>query len=214
MAIDETMLRRAITDVLLSSAGLPTLAEAKKLLSKIKERVEVIVEERSGSKVSEQVLSHLRSLLGDAEKVKLLPVRVKEWTVERPDPLILIGGRLGGRYRFYGDPAEILEPMFLLAVAAAGGAWEPKTCKGLETAKGTLVLYVVPGLPCAKAMYHTLPVVLCSKEAVLEVVNIETWILEGGRPPVNRVPAFLTPRGRLHMGAPRGPGDAVKLWQG
>ncbi|ABM80850.1 hypothetical protein [Hyperthermus butylicus] len=124
------MLHKTITDILLSSIGLPTLSRARKLVGEIEERTEVIIGLSRGSKLSEDGLAYVKSLVGENEHVRIIPVYVKEWPSNRPDPLIIIGGRLGGRYKFYGIPTEILASAFLTAIAAAGGAWRPKSCRG------------------------------------------------------------------------------------
>ena len=213
MASNGDMLGGAITDILLSSLGIPTLSKARKLIGKIEERTEVIVALRKGSKVSEEGLAFIKRLIGENEHVKVIPVYAKDWPGDRPDPLVIIGGRLGGRYKFYGLPTEILAPVFLTAIAAAGGTWKPKSCQGLDAASGRVILYVVPGLPCAKAMYYVLQVVYCSEKAEIEIANLETMLLQGMQLPVKRVPAFVTPKGTLYQGLPRDVQGVAKLWE-
>ena len=210
--LDEAVLRQAITEVLLRSAGLPTLEDAKKYLEEVQEPPEVVIEARRGSTWIREAERALQPAL-EKGAVRLKRVERGDWPRDKPEPRITVGGRLGGRYRFYGVPGDILQPMFLLAVAAAGRGWGNGTrCKGLDSARGTLVVYVVPGLPCARALYNLLPVVLCSHGAVLEAVNVETMVLQGMRPPVKTVPAYRTPRGVMVRGVLRSPGEALQLW--
>lgn len=208
--LGEAELRRAIATVLLRSAGLPTLEDAVEKLRGVRERVDVVLAYRDP-----EWGRAARSLLEpavEAGAARLREAKAGDWARNRPQPLITVGGRLGHRFMFYGLPGDILQPVFLLAVAAAGDAWRARGCGGLEGAGGRLVLYVVPGLPCVRALYNALQVLLCSGEAVLEAVNVETMVLQGMRPPVDRVPAFATPRGGLVKVVPRSPGEAARLW--
>lgn len=211
MALDETTLRKAITDVLLRASNLPTMEDVADLLSKVREPAEIALaySDEKWAREAERLLEP--AVRVGAARIRRIPS--KGWRRDRPQPLITVGGRLSHRLAFYGLPGDILQPVFLLAVAAAGEAWKPRGCAGLEGAKGKLVLYVVPGLPCVRALHHVLPVLLCSSEAELEAVNVETMLLQGMKPPVDRVPAFVTPSGRLVKGAPRSPGDAARLWE-
>lgn len=211
--LDEAALRRAISEVLLRSAGLPTLEDVEEYLAKVREPVEIVVEGRPGSPWVGEAEKALQPAL-EKGAARLRRVERSSWPRDRPEPRILIGGRLGHRYRFYGVPGDILQPVFLLAVAAAGGGWgNGFSCSKLGGASGTLVVYVVPGLPCVRALYNLLPVVLCNPEAVLEAVNVETMVLQGMKPPVRSVPAYLTPKGVMLRGALRSPAEALQLWR-
>ncbi len=207
----------AVADILLRAAGLPGLREALHALREAREAVDVSVEYR----VQEGYAAEARRLLEPAEEAGAARVRVAEaaeWPGGRPEPRLAVWGRLGGRFTFYGLPRGVLQPILLLYVAAAGGGWEPpRGCGGrLSAARGRLLVYVVPGLPCARALYMVLPVLLCSGGARLEAVNVESMVEQGLQPPpyVRRVPVFVSEGGVVRVGAPGGFEEAAALWEG
>lgn len=211
MVIDEAALRAAITDALLRSAGLPTLADVKKMLSEAESKttVSIVTDE---SKYGKHGVDVVKNLLTDYDFVEIKVLEKSSWPEDLPPPLIVIGGKLEGRLLFYGAPADILSPMFMLAVAASCGAWRPKTCKNISEARGRARLYVVPGLPCARAIYNSLPIVYCSNEAELEIVNVEAFYTLNKPLPVRQVPTFVSPSGKKYSSTPRGEFEVLKWW--
>ncbi len=197
-------------DVLLRIAGLPSPGEVEELLSKV-EGVEVTVDCRGEEKLCRYVKLLLKGYSG---------VRVRDGEVARPKvqhdvppPGISVGGLLGGRFRFHGLPEELLAPPFMLAVAAAGGAWKPGYECPRECRSGSLVAYVVPGVPCAKAIVMLVGLLLCCGSVEVDVVNVDTLAALGGKLPVDRVPSFYS-NGRLRVGLPRGLEELVRMLEG
>jgi hypothetical protein len=199
-----------LVDALLRVAGLPAVDDVEAMLEKMGP-VEVKVD-CSGSREPDCKL--VRLLLKGYERVRLVEDTVPRPRLghEVPSPSISVGGRLGWRFRFHGVSEELLAPPFMLAVAAAGGAWPsrlnrcPPRCGG-----GSLALYVVPGLPCVKAVVLAVELLLCCQEASVDVINIDTLAAMGASLPVDRVPAFRAD-GRVRVGLPkRGVEELVEL---
>lgn len=211
MVIDEAALRAAITDALLRSAGLPTLDDVEKMLSKAEKSTTVIIV-ADGSKYGKAGADLVKRLVGKYESIEVKVSEKSSWPSDLPPPLIVVGGGLGGRLLFYGAPADILSPVFMLAVAASCGAWRPSSCSGLEGAQGRARLYVVPGLPCARAIYDSLHVLYCSRAAELEIVNVEGYYAMGKGLPVKQVPTFVSPSGKRHTATPRSPAEVLSWW--
>ncbi|KSW11618.1 hypothetical protein CF15_01960 [Pyrodictium occultum] len=210
MPLDETALRAAIADVLLRTAGLPTLDEVGRIMRRAEKgtRVVIVID---NSRYARAEADNLKKLLERYEGVETRIVEKSSWGSELPPPLISIDGTLEGRIFFYGAPSDILKPIFLLAVAASAEAWRPGRCRGLGGVKGRARLYVVPGLPCAKTLYDALHILCCST-AELEVVNVEGYYATGREIPVRRVPTFISPSGRVHVGEPRDPEELAEWW--
>ncbi|WP_048061544.1 hypothetical protein [Hyperthermus butylicus] len=213
VTVGKVLVQPLLVDVLLRASGLPTSREVEELVSKA-EPVEVIVSRCDEGNVAAKGCKLVR-LLFDGYPVRLREGRVETPTAgfDVPPPSIAIGGRLGFRYRFHGLPEEILAPMLLLVTAAAGGAWKPKSCAGLDAARGRMLLYAVPGAPCARAIAASLQVVYCSDAAEIDVVNIDTLNLLGKKPPVDKVPSFRLPSGKLHIGVPPTPEKLAAIWR-
>ena len=211
MVINEAALRTAITNALLRSAGLPTLDDIEKMLSKSEKSttVTIVVD---NSRYGKAGVNLLEKLVGKYEFIEVKVSEKSSWPSDLPPPLIVVGGGLSGRLLFYGAPTDILSPMFMLAVAASCGAWRPSSCSGLEGARGRARLYVVPGLPCARAMYNSLHVLFCSRAAELEVVNVEGYYAMGKEIPVKQVPTFVSPSGKKHTATPRSPAEVLSWW--
>jgi hypothetical protein len=113
-----------LLDALLRMLELPGVNDIEELLKKISP-VEVVVD-CSGSRDGDCKLVKL--LLKGYDRIKLVEGRVSKPKLDHeiPAPSIAVGGRLGLRFRFHGVPEELLAPPFMLAVAAAGGAWPPR----------------------------------------------------------------------------------------
>ena len=211
IVFDSRFLREALLDSVLAASGLPTIREARDLLSRARERVRLVITVLRDSVFSEEGLRRLEKL------VKGYPVELEkrvtgEWPWKLPEPRIEILGRLSGRLVFYAVPSDVLLMPFYLSLAAAGGAWSPST--PARCPRGRVVLYVVPGLPCTKALYYSLPIVLHCEEAELWVVDAEEAIGQGYGIPSDRVPAFVAPSGRVKLYAPNSVDDALHAWIG
>ncbi|HID41907.1 MAG TPA: hypothetical protein EYP33_07135, partial [Pyrodictium sp.] len=97
MVIDETALRAAITDALLRSAGLPTLADVKKMLSEAESKTTVSIV-TDDSKYGEHGVDVVRNLLTDYDDfVEIKVLEKSSWPEDLPPPLRVIGGKLEGR---------------------------------------------------------------------------------------------------------------------
>lgn len=198
-------------DLLLRAARLPTTREALSLARSIKQEVEVRVEASKHHDLAERIGRELEHLLRGS-RARVVLAEARDWPQGLPEPSIVVGGRLGGRLRFHGVPRSVLLPPFLLAIAAAGGSWAPPR-NGVEPGlEGAAVAYLVPGLPCARALYHGLHVVYHSRASLI-AVNVESMIEQGLSAPVDTVPAWRTPCGELLVYAPRSPTDAARIWK-
>ena len=211
IVFDSRFLREALLDSVLAASGLPTIREARDLLSRAREQVRLVITVLRDSVFSEEGLRRLERL------VKGYPVELEkrvagEWSWKLPEPRIEVLGRLGGRLVFYAVPSDVLLMPFYLSLAAAGGAWSPSAparCPGDK-----VVLYVVPGLPCTKALYYSLPIILHCKKAELWVVDAEEAIGQGYGIPSDRVPSFVAPSGRVKVYAPNSVDEALRAWTG
>lgn len=204
--------RDAVNDILLAAIGIPTAAEALELLRKTREPVELLVAARSGDEAARTTVRLLESLVKQSRHIKVKLLKPSDWPQDMPEPRITVTGRLGGRYRFHGAPSGLLLSPFLLAVAAAGAAWEPPGRGEVDPGLGgRVLLYVVPGLPCARAMYTGLQVVYHSK-AEIDVANVESMMKQGLPVPVKAVPAWRTACGELRMVTPRKARDIAAMW--
>jgi len=209
MALGDVVDNLVMVDALLRVAGAPASVDVERLLSKVTGKVRVVIDcsaDREG-----RLCKYVKVLLKGYESVDVVEGRVEKPKLnhELPPPSIAVEGVLGGRYRFHGLPEELLAPPFLLAIAAGGGAWRPESCP--RSCKScNLILYVVPGIPCAKAMVMIAEFLTCCKEASVDIINVDTLALLGKSLPVSRVPAFYS-GGRLHVGLPRDLDSIVKL---
>lgn len=206
---DARVLREALLDSVLAAAGLPSIREARDYLSRARTRVVVVAETLRDSIYSEEGYRRLAKLVKDYP-VDLKRVVVDTWEWELPEPRVIVKGLLSERLVFYGVPSDILLSPFYLALAAAGGSWEPP--RPSKCPRGRVVLYIVPGLPCTKALYHSVPVVLYCGEAELWVVDAEEAIGQGYGIPSDRVPAFKTPSGRVVVFSPSSVDDVLRAW--
>jgi len=205
------VLREAILDSVLVAAGLPSLREARDRLSKARASVVLVVETLRDSVYSEEGYRRLASLVR-GYPVSLQRVVVDEWKWGLPEPRIIVKGLLRGRLVLYGVPSDVLLSPFYLALAAAAGSWDPP--RPSRCPRGRVILYVVPGLPCAKAFYYSVPVVFYCGEAELWVVDAEEALGQGYGIPCDRVPAYRAPSGRVVMFAPSSVEDALRAWPG
>ena len=209
IVFDSKVLREALLDSVLAASGLPTIHEARDLLSRARERIRLVVTTLRGSIFSEEGLRRLERLV-KGYPVDLERRVIEEWPWKLPEPRVEVWGRLSGRLVFYAVPSDILLAPFYLSLAAAGGAWSPGA--PARCPRGRVTLYVVPGLPCTKALYYSLPIVLHCGEAELWVVDAEEAIGQGYGIPSNRVPAFVSPSGRVQVYAPSSVDDALRAW--
>jgi hypothetical protein len=207
---DARFLKEAMIDSLLVATGLPSLSEARSLLEKLVEPVEVVVEVVPMSPFSGEGYLYVKRRLEGYEKVVLKRVEVEKWEKKLPEPAIRIGGRLNGRLVYYGVHGDVLLMPFYLSIALAGGAWsgeKPSRCPS-----GRLLLYVVPGLPCVRALYRCMQVVAHCPGAELWSINAEASIVQGYGIPSGRVPAFVTPSGKVVVREPKTVDDAAAIW--
>jgi len=201
--------RLAVIDFLLHASKLPTLAEARQLARKAKDKTRVIIR---ATHDKTQLAERTRKLITDMAQVQARVEAASKWSKQLPQPHIAIKGL--ERLHFYGEPTDLLLPPLLLAIALAGGAWKPEV-KRVETrvkTHGKLLLYVTPGLPCAKAIYHSLQALHATSSGELYIINAESMIQQGLKPPVNTVPTFITPSGRKYTITPRSPSEVIELW--
>ena len=209
IVFDSRFLREALLDSVLAASGLPTIREARDLLSQARERTRLVATVLRDSVFSEEGLRRLERL------VKGYPVELEkrvtgEWPWRLPEPRVEVLGRLGGRLVFYAVPSDVLLMPFYLSLAAASGAWSPSA--PARCPRGRVTLYVVPGLPCTKALYYSLPIVLHCGEAELWVVDAEEAIGQGYGIPSDRVPAFVAPSGRVKVHAPNSVDEVLQIW--
>ncbi len=211
--IEERGLRDTVNDMLLAAMGIPTASEALKLLEDMHETVKLLVAVRGKPEtIVEDTVKLLKSLEERYERISVRLLEASSLPEGMPQPCIVVTGRLEGRYRFYGHPGGLLLSPFLLAVAAAGAAWEPPGRNEVDPGlTGRALLYVVPGLPCVRAMYYGLQVVYHSR-AELDVANVESMLRQGLPVPVKAVPAWRTACGELKVLTPRRTRDAVAMW--
>lgn len=208
-------LREAVTEALLESLGLPTRSRMLEAIRAKGAEVRVVVTHPGREDVfTRAALALLRRASSEAGgKVVVEEGREADWPSGLPWPGIRVDGPgLRGVFVFYGVPSDLLEAPFTAYLAAAAGAWSPGGGGG-ERVCGRLRLYVVPGFPCVRAMLALLPLVAASGDAVLEVVNVETMMLEGMEAPVSRVPAFEGPGGGPVARTVKGPEEAAELWR-
>ena len=209
IVFDSRFLREALLDSVLAASGLPTIREARDLLLRAREQVRLVAIVLRDSVFSEEGLRRLERLV-KGYPVELEKRVVEEWPWKLPEPRVEVLGRLSGRLVYYAVPSDVLLMPFYLSLAAASGAWSPGA--PAKCPRGRVVLYIVPGLPCTKALYYSLPIVLCCKEAELWVVDAEEAIGQGYGIPSNRVPAFVTPSGHVKVYAPSSIEDALRVW--
>ena len=210
--IEERGLRDTVNDMLLATMGIPTASEALKLLENMHETVKLLVAIRDRSGNMEDTVKLLKSLEERYERISVRLLEASSLPEGMPQPCIAVTGRLEGRYRFYGHPGGLLLSPFLLAVAAARAAWEPPGRNEVDPGlTGRALLYVVPGLPCVRAMYYGLQVVYHSR-AELDIANVESMLRQGLPVPVKAVPAWRTACGELKVMTPRRTRDTVAMW--
>ncbi len=209
-------LREAVTEALLETLGLPTKTRMLEAIRSKGTRVRTrIAHPGRGDVFTRAALALLREMSREAGgKVEVVEERVEDWPRGLPWPGIRVEGPgLRGRFTFYGVPSDLLEAPFAAYLAAAAGAWSPGEEATGEAVCGRLRLYVVPGFPCVRAMLALLPLVAASGDAVLEVVNVETMLLEGLEAPVSRVPAFEGPGGGPMARSVKDAREAAVLWR-
>ena len=208
--------REAVTEALLETLGLPTKARMLEAIRSKGSRVKVYVSHPGpGDVFARAAAALLREMSrGAGGKIMVVEERVDDWPRGLPWPGIRVEGPgLRGRFVFYGVPSDLLEAPFAAYLAAAAGAWSPGGEAQGERVCGRLRLYVVPGFPCVRAMIALLPLVAASGDAVLEVVNVETMLLEGMKAPVSRVPAFEGPEGGPVARPVKDAREAAELWR-
>ena len=201
-----------LIDALLKMSGLPDTGEVERLLGEMSP-VEVVLD-CSGGRIED--CKFVKLLFKGYDRVRLVEGSVPKPSLDHdvPSPSISVGGRLGGRFRFHGVPEELLAPPFMLAVAAAGGKWPPKLEGCPENCSdGSLALYVVPGVPCMKAIALTVKLLLCCPNITADIINIDMLAAEGAKLPVDRVPTFRA-RGRFRVGLPRRLEELVGMLKG
>jgi hypothetical protein len=210
--ISEQM-KRALMTALLRSAGLPSVDEIDNMIKNIKSSVEIILSAREDSSHTNEAIGLAEELFKVArEKVNITLTSEKTWPKGYPEPLWSIGGRLGHRFKLYGYPTDLLGQAFRLAVAVAGKGWNPPIDDKCCNVKGKALLYAVPGLPCTRAIYYSLHVLVAAPEAELTVINIESMASQGLETPVKNVPTFITPRGKSIVLTPRSVKDVLRIW--
>jgi hypothetical protein len=195
-----------LIDALLRMLELPAINEIEELLRGV-DPVEVRVD------CSGEDCKYIELLLKGYDRIKLVKDKVPKPNLEHtiPSPNISIGGRLGGRFRFHGLPEELLAPSFMLAIAAAGGKWPPDLHCPEACDTGNLILYVVPGVPCIRAVVLTIELLLCCRNVQADVINIGSLTVQDVKLPVNRVPAFRV-HNRFRIGLPsKGLEEIVEL---
>ena len=91
MVIDEAALRAAITDALLRSAGLPTLDDVEKMLSKAEKSTTVIIV-ADGSRYGKAGADLVKRLVGKYESIEVKVSEKSSWPSDLPPPLIVVEG--------------------------------------------------------------------------------------------------------------------------
>lgn len=210
--INEQM-KRALMTALLRSAGLPSVDEIDDMIKNIKSSVEIILSAREESPYTNEALGIAEELFKVARnKINIALTSEKTWPRGYPEPLWSIGGRLRHRFKLYGYPTDLLGQAFRLAVAVAGEGWNPPIDDKYYNVKGKVLLYVVPGLPCIRAIYYSLHVLVAAPEAELTVVNIESMVSQGLGIPVKNVPTFITSQGESIVLTPKSVKDVLRIW--